>query len=176
MSFLSEPLQNILIRPARQIDTISLQVVVNEQTTDTLTTTKQPVQQGASITDHAYMEPTVFAHTIYFANNNLFGGTSLNSIYQKLQALQSSATPFDIVTPKRIYKSMLMTTLTMTTDKQTENCLAIHAAYQQIIIVPLQAVSAPRINQKSPKLTAATENTGTVSVAKQITNFAGITQ
>jgi hypothetical protein len=163
MSFLSQPLQDVLIRPARQIGDIKIQVVVNEQTTDTLTVTKQPVQQGASITDHAYLEPTAFAHTIYFSNNSFTGGTALSKIYEQLRELQASAEPFTIVTPKRIYKDMLMTSLGMTTDKQTENCLAIHAAYQQVILVPVLATTVPRIKQKNPASTGATQNGGNKS-------------
>jgi hypothetical protein len=168
VSFLSQPIQSILIKPKRQIGTIKLQVVVSEQTTDTLTITRQPVQQGASINDHAYMEPTSFSHSIYFANNSITGGTSLGQIYNNLLNLQSSAIPFDIVTPKRIYKNMLMTALTMTVDKQTENVLAIHASYQQIILVPVLSTKVPRSKQRSPQKTQPTQNTGQ-SVLKQIT-------
>lgn len=168
MSFLSQPLQTIFIRPKRLIGEIAVQVVVNEQTTDTLTVTRQPVQQGASIADHAYMEPTSFAHTIYFAASgfeNLFSSSSdaLAQAYKQLLTLQSQAIPFDIVTPKRIYHDMVMTTLTMTTDKNTENCLAIHATYQQIIIVPVLATTVPRSNQKNPGSNGATQNGGNKS-------------
>lgn len=168
MSFVDSVLSLIFIKPKRMIGTIAVQVVVDESTTDTLTITKQPVQQGAAITDHAFMEPTAFAHSIYFKAPGLFGGDSLSQTYLKLQQLQSSAIPFDIVTPKRIYKSMLMTALTQTTDKLTENCLAIHASYQQIILVPVLATSVPRANQKSPKSTAATQNTGNKSVLAKV--------
>lgn len=168
MSFLSQPLQTLLIRPKRKIDSIAVQVVVSEQTTDTLTVTKQPVQQGASITDHAYMEPTVFAHSIYFQDNL---STSLSKIYQQLLALQASAEPFDIVTPKRIYKSMLMTTLSQTTDKLTENCLAIHASYQQVILVPILAAAVPRTLQKNPASTAATQSGGQKSAIRTAVDF-----
>jgi hypothetical protein len=165
MSFLSQPLQNVLIQPARMVGTIAVQVVINEQTTDTLTITKQPVQQGAAITDHAYMEPTSFSHTIYFSNNSFTDGVSLSEVYTQLQKLQQSAIPFVVVTPKRIYKDMLMTSLGMTVDSKTENCLAIHASYQQIIMVPILASAVPRINQKSPQKTAATTNGGAKSAA-----------
>ena len=178
MSFLSQPLQNVLIQPKRTIGnasvTIAVQVVVNEQTTDTLTVTKQPVQQGAAITDHAFMEPTQFTHTIYFAAPGFTGGTSLNQIYTQLQNLQSSAVPFTIVTPKRTYTSMLMTSLGMTVDKLTENCLAIHASYQQIILVPVTTAVVPRINQKTPAKTGATQNAGSQSVLSGITTTLGI--
>jgi hypothetical protein len=167
VSFLSQPLQTVFLKPARKIGTIAVQVVVDEVANDTLTVTRQPVQQGASITDHAYMEPTTFSHTIYFAAPGLnlgvpgFGPeTSLNQVYQDLLALQSSAEPFTIVTPKRVYNNMLMTVLTQTTDKLTENCLAIRATYQQIIIVSVVAGTVPRINQRNAGSTGATQNGG----------------
>lgn len=150
------------------IGTIALQVVVNEIAVDTLTVTKQPVQMGASITDHAYMEPTSFSHTIYFAAPGFTGGNSLSQIYSQLQTLQSSAEPFTIITPKRTYTSMLMTSLSQTTDKLTENCLAIHASYQQVIIVPVSAVAVvPRAAQKNAGSNGATQKVGQKSVALQ---------
>lgn len=167
MSFLSQPLQDILLKPTRKLGTIAIQVVVNESTTDTLTITRQPVQQGASITDHAYLEPTAFTHTIYFSSGSttlgFFNAKSLDQIYKELLDLQASAIPFDIVTPKRIYHNMLMATLTQTTDKLTENCLAIHASYQQIIIVPILATTVPRARQKNPASNGATQNGGSKS-------------
>ncbi len=167
MSFLSQPLQDIFLKPTRKLGTIAIQVVVNETTTDTLTITRQPVQQGASITDHAYMEPTAFSHTIYFSSGGttlgISAGKGLDQIYKELLELQSSAIPFDIITPKRIYHNMLMASLTQTTDKLTENCLAIHASYQQIILVPILATTVPRSSQRNPGSNGATQNGGSKS-------------
>jgi len=164
LSFLSQPLQDVFIKPKRMIDTIAVQVIVNEATTDTLTITKQPVQQGASIADHAFVNPVAFSHTIYFAAPSITDvGNTLASVYQKLIKLQKSLTTFSIITPKRTYKDMLMTSLGQTTDKLTENCLAIHASYEQVILVPISATTVPRINQRHPNLTAATANTGNKS-------------
>lgn len=166
MSFLSQPLQTIFIKPARMVANIKIQVTVNEQTADTLTITKQPVQQGATITDHAYLEPTAFSHTIYFAAagvEGLVSGNSLAQIYQQLLTLQANAIPFDIVTPKRIYHNMLMAALTQTTDKLTENCLAIHATYQQVILVPVLATSVQRSKLSNPGSNSPTQNGGAKS-------------
>ena len=147
------------------VDTIQVNVVINENTSDVLTVTKQPVQQGASIADHAYMEPTVFSHTIYFsANLNL----SLPKLYQQLLTLQSSRVPFNIVTPKRTYTSMLLTNLSQQTDGKTENCLAITASYQQIIVVPIATIAVSRANQKNPANTSATVPSGKKSVAASL--------
>lgn len=153
---------------------IKVQVVVNESAVDTLTITKQPVQQGASITDHAFMEPTSFSHTIYFAAAGFTGGSSLAQTYQQLLTLQLNAIPFDIVTPKRIYHNMLMASLAQTTDKLTENCLAIHATYQQVILVPVLATSVQRSNLKNAGSNAPTQSGGQKSVLLNLTGGPGI--
>lgn len=164
MSFLSQPLETVFIQPKRVIGTIAVQTIIDEQTTDTLTLTRQPVQQGASITDHAYMEPTTFQHTILYAAPGFTGGTSLQQIYQQLLNLQSSRQPFNIVTPKRVYTNMLLVSLALTTNKQTENALSIHASYQQVILVPVFAAVVPRQQQKNAGSTGATQNTGQQSM------------
>lgn len=167
MSFLSQPLQDVLIGSSRKIGNIAVQVVIDESTNDTLTITKQPVQQGASITDHAYLEPTVLSMTIYFSGNSTLSllPTPLTTIYQDLLTLQASRVPFDVTTPKRIYRNMLMTVLGQTTDKLTENCLKINVTFQQIIIVSVSTVNVPRINQKNPGSTGATQNAGKKSAS-----------
>lgn len=157
MSILSQPISLIPTSPVRTVDTIKVNVIVNENTNDTLTVTRQPVQQGASVTDHAYKEPTGFSHTILFTANL---GTSLSQIYTKLQTLQNSRVPFTIVTPKRTYTNMLMTTLAMTTDKQTENCLSITCSYTQIIIVNVTTVQVQRKQLKNAGSNGATQNVG----------------
>lgn len=158
MGFLSVPIGISSLFPNnRKIGTINVNVVINESTNDTLTITKQPVQQGASITDHAYKEPTTFSMSIYFRDNLT---TSLSKLYQNLLDLQTSRVPFDVTTPKRIYKNMLFATLGQTTDKNTENTLAIQASFQEVIIVSVSTTTVPRIKQKNAGATGATQNAG----------------
>lgn len=165
MSFLSEPISIIAIRPSRKIGDINVNVVMSEATSDTLTITKQPVQQGASITDHAYKEPTAFSMQILFRDNLAL---SLSKIYQNLLDLQSSRVPFDVITPKRIYRNMLIGTLSQTTDKNTENCLSISIAFQEIIIVKVSTTQVPRTKQKNPGATGKTENAGKKSALQSL--------
>lgn len=157
MSFLLEPISLIPIRPRRQIGQINVNVVMSESTTDTLTITKQPVQQGASITDHSFKEPTQMTMVVYFRDNLV---VSLSKIYQDLQDLQNSRTPFDIITPKRIYRSMLMSTLSNYTDGKTENVLSITMSFQEVIIVKVSTTQVPRIRQRNAGATGKTENAG----------------
>lgn len=166
MSFLTTPISLFPTKPARMIGEIGVQVVITESSTDKLTITSQPVQQGASITDHAFKEPTTFSSTIYFKDNlNL----SLSKVYQSLLDLQISRVPFNITTPKRIYSNMLLEVLGQTTDKSTENCLSISFTAREVILVPVTTVQVPRTQQKTPAKTGKTENAGKKSAALSFT-------
>lgn len=161
MSFLTQPISiSSLFGTKRTIGDIDLQVVINESTSDILTITKQPVQQGAPITDHAYKEPTVYSVTAFFPDN-IF--VSLSKVYQDLLDLQNAMTPFVVVTPKRVYPSMLLAALSQTTDKQTENCLSVSMSFQQVIIVNVVTTQLPRSKQRTPKVTQSTLPVGTKS-------------
>ena len=154
MSFLSQPitLQSIF-GTDRQIGPITVNVVMNEETNDTLTITKQPVQQGAPITDHAYLEPTVLSMTIYQQNNSTLSGAlqtfagpgagGLAQIYQQFLTLQKAMTPFNVLTPKRVYKNMLMSVLRCNTDRKTENILSLSVSFQYVNLVNVGTAMVP---------------------------------
>ena len=172
MSFLSVPISIFAVRPTRKIGELSANVIIDESTNDTLTITKQPVQQGASITDHAYKEPTLFSTTILFRDNP---AKSLSKIYQDLLDLQASRVPFTIITPKRIYTNMLIAAIGCTTDKQTENLLKITLQCQEIIIVQVTTTQVPRQRQRQPGTTGKTENVGKKSaLATGFDAFSGL--
>lgn len=166
MSILSQPIQDILLRGnQRTIANIRVNTTISENTNDTLTITKQPVQQGASIVDHAYKEPTTLSMSILLSDNlNLTSFLpDLSKIYTQMLNLQSSRVPFDIITPKRVYKNMLMATLSVTTDKATENILSINASFQEVIIVNISTTTVPRTSQALSAATEGTQKTGRIS-------------
>jgi hypothetical protein len=172
MSFLTQPITlQSLFGKNREIGQITVQTILDESTNDTLTVTKQPVQQGASITDHSYKEPTTLSMRILAKNDatigaqfsalvNTFSGGGLSELYTTFQNLQNDRIPFDIVTPKRVYRNMLMTVLRLNTDKSTENCLALDMSFQEVIIVNVVGAQVPRSRQKNPGATGATQKAG----------------
>lgn len=172
MSFLSQPITlQSLFGQDRTFGEIEVDVVINENTTDILTITKQPVQKGAAITDHAFKEPTVLSMRIRF-NDNLT--RSLSKLYQTLLDLQFPPVPIDVVTPKRIYRDMLISSLGLITDKSTENVLAIDIGFQQVILVDIAATQAiPLKQQRFPGKTASTVNTGKKSALLTTKNAIG---
>lgn len=166
MSFLSVPISlQTFFGSSRKIGSIDVNVVINENTSDELEITQQPVQEGAMIADHAFKKPTVFSMNIYFRDNLT---TSFKDIYQELLDLQESRVPFDITTPKRIYENMLLKSLGMTTDKNTENTLSIQAGFQEVLIVQVSVASVPRRSQRNAGRTGKTIKAGNKSALKII--------
>ncbi len=168
MSFLSQPvtLQSVF-GTKRMIDAITVQVIISEETNDTLSITKQPVQTGASITDHSFKEPTVLSMRILQQNNNLvsgflstFSGNGLAAIYQDFLDLQSKRSPFTVITKKRIYKNMLIAVLRQNTDKSTENILSLDITLQEVILVSIGVSQISPSNQANKAVTQATQNLG----------------
>lgn len=177
MSFLSQPitLQSVF-GTKRMIGSIEVQVIISEETNDTLSITKQPVQTGAPITDHSFKEPTSLSMRILQQNNDLvsgflstFSGNGLSAIYSEFLKLQTDRTPFDVITKKRIYKNMLIAVLRQNTDKQTENILSLEVQLQEVILVSIGVAQIPKRAQRRPKKTQGTQNLGRQSAALKVT-------
>lgn len=154
---LTEPPIPATIVPRRCIGTFYATITIEEVATDELEITQHPVQQGAAITDHAYLKPATVDIRVWFNDEN----APLAETYEKLRQLQANREPFDVVTGKRSYKNMLVKSLSQTNDLATENVLAIRARLQEVFITAVEVVSVPeRKKQKKPGKTGATENAG----------------
>jgi len=176
-------LQTVLFRQGRSIAGIVPNVIVEESHHDELTITDHPIEQGASISDHAYKNPAEvtcrygwsnsslldaaiasFAQGLLSGNLNGASGSALdvNQVYQQLLNLQQSRVPFSLTTGKRAYNNMLIKSLAVTTDKTSENALMLTAVMRQVIIVQTQATTLqPAENMADPSSTAVTQNAGT---------------
>lgn len=142
-------------------------VTITEGTVDEIEITDQPVQQGAAISDHAFKKPVNFTVQLQFGSNIL--GDSLTTTYQKLLDLQSSFIPFVVTTPKRVYSNMLMKIVGVTTEKKTENVLALSLAFKQIITVPIivGTLSASQLKNRG-------RNSSTLPVGQKQSFLSGI--
>lgn len=167
-------LSTLLRLQSRKIGVIIPDVVVSEKHSDTLEITEHPVETGAAISDHAYKRPSEVVMEVGFAGggslldiaSNLTStsllGMSPRETYQKLLDLQSSRTPFDVVTGKRIYNNMLIRALEVTTDKATENVLSAVVTLREVIITSTAVVQvANKTDMKEGVNTSATQNSGT---------------
>lgn len=154
---LNSETQQAVIVPRRAIGPFNATITVEEVATDDLEITQHPVQQGAAITDHAYLKPSTVAIKVIFNDED----APLAETYDKMRKLQASREPFDVVTGKRSYKNMLFKSLGQTNDLRTENVLSINATLQEIFITSIEVVAVPeRKKQKKPGKTGATDNAG----------------
>lgn len=174
MGFLSEPISIFTSRKKRSFSTFSGFIPIGEDTVDKLTITKQPVQQGGTINDHAFKEPTELVMRIQFDGSS----QPLSQTYKELLDLQNSREPFTAITGKRTYEKMLIQTISQTTDQRTENVLAITLSLLEIITVEVVATNVPpRSKQKNSGKTGATEKAGKksalVSIKEGIGNLIG---
>lgn len=195
---------SILLRRPRAIGTIIPDVVVEEVHNDELVITDHPVEQGAAISDHAYKRPSEVIVKCAWSNSSSvsIGGFAIpgvsrgalatissfgerdyvTSAYKELLELQKSRKPFDLITGKARYPNMLIASLGVTTDQESEEALMVVARLRQVIIVQTQSTNIPpKDQQRAPEETAAPEQRGTVqpqtpapSVLQQIGSFFGL--
>lgn len=166
---------------------------VGEDFTDEMTITKHPVQTGAYVGDHAYKEPSFVVLRWYWStsspNNvlasmlstgnllqevgaitgvsNLFGSdTWISQTYKQLLTLQGAAIPFMIVTPKRALPSMLLRSIGVQNDAESENALYATLTCEQVIIVSTStATITPQSAQAQPQQTSPVQQQGTANTS-----------
>jgi len=143
-------------------------VTVEEDHIDELEITNFPVEQGASITDHAYKLPAQVRILCGYSNSSLLSlgdPNYIRSVYDQFLELQASRQPFDIFTGKRIYQNMLIRRLHTKSDKDNENILMLDVECREIIIATTQTSTVPPASSmKSPQNNAPVSNAGTKSL------------
>lgn len=92
---------------------------------------------------------------------NAFTETRARDVYERLLKLQASRQPFSVSTGKRYYQSMVITELTVTTDRASEYALMLECQLQEVIIVTTQTTEGAALGPGSnPQTTGATTETG----------------
>ncbi|MGE4504032.1 MAG: phage baseplate protein [Desulfovibrionaceae bacterium] len=166
---MSEATQGVYIRPSRSIGGITMDVTVEETHVDELVLTEHPVEQGASISDHAYCQPKKV--TIRAGASDSGGDTPAEGrcveIYLQLLELQGTREPFELVTGKRSYPSMQITSITETTDKDSGSVILVTAELQEVIMATVQVVAIPRSRQRNGHKTGGVDQRGQVQAEKR---------
>jgi hypothetical protein len=147
------------------VATITADAVIEEIGEDQLVITEQPVEAGATISDHAYKLPARLGLEYGWAGgspqNTGNDPAFLKGLYQQLLGLQTSRTLCTVYTGKRIYTNMLIQGIALRTEKETENILLVRLSMQEILIATTQQVSLQMGTvQAVPDKTATTINQG----------------
>lgn len=166
---------------------LSNYITLHEECSDSLQITQHPVEQGSTISDHAYKLPAQLTIRIVWpaGGGNPFGwipfssylpnasgqipiasygdsGAALRTLYLELQRAQALRYLVTIMTGKRNYKNMLIESIGVTTDERTENVLQATITFREVILVSTSTVSSPvsQDGQAMPEQTMPLTSTG----------------
>lgn len=150
-------------------------VTLAEDTRDELVITEHPVETGSVISDHAFALPVRLSMHLAWSPSDEMGSLGaiplsgitqlfsspvdaehLQQIYYALVQLKANRSLCSIITPKRIYTSMLLALLTQHTDDETEHTIVVDAQFQEILFANTTTVSS-QINvsaQSDPQSTS----------------------
>lgn len=141
--------------------------------------TEHPVQTGASISDHAFLEPARLildigmsdAMDAYF-NPSTWSGNSSKSVsaYQTMLAMQFSRIPLSITTRLRSYQNMVIESLTPTDTYKTANGLRMRVELGQIFLAIVSQSTVSARPQDTSTTNLGTVNTQPPSAAQQQLN------
>lgn len=126
-----------------------------------LTITKNPVESGASVVDHAYVEPTKIVMEVAMSDvhqslipGQFVGGWSRSrDAYDILVGLQRSRIPFSVLCRLGLYKNMLIESIEANDDADTYRALK---ATVSLVEIPIARVKTVEISSAS-QTTIATE-------------------
>lgn len=185
---------SILFNNGRSIGGIIPDVTISERHNDTLSITSHPVERGAAITDHAFVNPAELNMQVGFSDaslsalidtvenfddlissagdddflssvlNGTWGETYSIKMYQQLIALQRSREPIQIITRKRLYQNMLIQSITTETDPAHEYSAIITIVAREILLVSTQSSVLAPMSSHANKTTAPIQDFGVKSV------------
>ena len=174
-------------KTARQIGDLIPHIVIRESHKDELTITEHPIQLGSPIADHAFKRPAELtiecawsdsppARNLLDAAQNILSSTRTASsvltgeastqskaAYALLRGLQDNRVLLDVTTGKRIYTNMLLQSLSVVTEADSENILMVTAVLREVFIVQAQTATIPlsRESHALPSQTTPPVNGGT---------------
>lgn len=149
----------------RSLGGLAFDVVVHESETATVRVTDHQIESGASVSDHAYMEPKEVELEI--GQGSIDSEGDPREMLDALRALQERREPVEIYTGKTYYPTMLITGIMVNTDRTTEHVLMATVRCREVRIVETSEVDAshikeaPKKRQKTPQKTKATADRGT---------------
>lgn len=120
-----------------------------------LTTTSSPVETGAAIVDHAYIEPAKITMKIIVSDvhqslipGQFDGGYARHTqAWQLLKQLQNDRIPMYVFTKLDTYENMLITSITADDNADTFECLIADVELTEIPVARVKEVKITKADQ-----------------------------
>jgi hypothetical protein len=162
----------------------SFDAVISESHTSELTVTENPVETGVVISDHAFMAPLRLEIEAAIGDawmdakgsdgnrvSDLWASPAGRAVtaFTMLQNLQRSAIPFSVQTGLKLYKDMLISSLSAEQNAATSSILRFRASLRQVQFVSTRDVVAPQRAAGKTALNASKKITRGQAQAKPVT-------
>lgn len=153
--------ENLFIRTKKSIGGIELDAVLTETHNNQVRVTKNPIELGADITDHAVIEPkrlnivaqvsdtplgTAALGQIVDLATGLFGTsttqniTRSNAAYNAMVQLMEQREPIEVQTKLKLYENMIITNLSTAQDKNSSRIVSMTLNLEEVLITESQIV------------------------------------
>lgn len=168
---------SVTLPPGQTLYAFDAEIQIEHQ--QQLRKTEHPVQTGASITDHAYLEPARLildvgmsdAMDAYFVPSTWTGAQSKSvAAYQTVLALQFARVPLTITTRLRTYLNMLIENPVANETHKTAHGLRMRIEFGQIFLASISVVTASARPNETNETGLATVTT-TPPTAAQVSQY-----
>lgn len=153
--------ENLFIRTEKKIGEIQLDGVVSESHSSPVRITRNPVELGVDLTDHATLEPKKltmvaavtdtplgFAAVTQLIDNvtGLFGSATTENLtrsqaaYNALVALKNEREPISVQTGLVLYENMLITDVQVTQNKDSSRMVLMNITFEEVIFGESQII------------------------------------
>lgn len=147
-----------------------------------ITITQHPVQSGAAVADHAFLEPDEVVLDVGMTDvatslDTIAGSAKNRSVvaYEMLRSLAQAREPLDLTTRLFSYKNMMITSIAVDDDFHTMHALRASISLQQIRIVQVAIISIQQTCSSS-KITYVSDTDSGYSSGGSVTSSGGMTQ
>ena len=154
--------ENLFIRTKKTLGGIQLDAVIRETHNDEISLTRNPVELGANISDHAIVEPkklNIIAEVtdtplgsavlgeIVDLTTGLFGTststniTRSNAAYNAMVKLAEAREPIDVQTKLKLYSNMIITRINTSQDANSSRIVNMIIDLEEILITESEIVT-----------------------------------
>lgn len=167
-------IEQLFIRKRKTIGGIQLDAVLSESHANTVAITRNPVEVGVEITDHAVVLPKRLIMIVEVTDSpfglaaigaivdtitGLFGTSTTENLtrssaaYNAMVQLQEQRQALEIQTGLKLYESMLITSITTNQDKDSSKVATMTITLDEIIVAETTLVAIPeaQINDEGVK-------------------------
>lgn len=155
----------LLFSTQRSFAGIIPHIVLEEAADDELRITDHPVEIGAAVTDHAFKMPVVLVMKAAWSDSTAGMVGYVRQVYADLIKLQADREPFDIVSGKRLYRSMLLGGVSQATDQKSEYALLSMLRFREVLLTYTTMSGSPGKQQGTTPSNDGLSSIGTNSVA-----------